>query len=86
MFGVFFMGHPDLRRILMWETYAEGYPLRKSFPCAGTSAGQSRRARRWPAIPRRTTPSRSLSIADEYQNLPPDMRERLKQGKRGFVE
>jgi hypothetical protein len=27
-----------------------------------------------------------LSIADEYQNLPADVRERLKQGKRGFVE
>lgn len=34
MFGIKFTGHPDLRRILMWDGY-EYFPLRKDFPLAG---------------------------------------------------
>jgi len=34
MFGLRFHGHPNLKRILMWEGYPY-YPLRKEFPLAG---------------------------------------------------
>jgi NADH-quinone oxidoreductase subunit C len=34
MMGLSFKGHPDLRRILMWEGYPF-HPLRKDFPLAG---------------------------------------------------
>ena len=34
MMGIRFAGHPDLRRILMWDGYPY-YPLRKDFPLEG---------------------------------------------------
>lgn len=34
LFGVEFPGHPDLRRIYMWDEF-EGFPMRKDFPKQG---------------------------------------------------
>lgn len=34
MFGITYTGHPDLRRILMWDAYPY-HPLRKDFPLEG---------------------------------------------------
>ena len=37
MFGIKFRGHPNLKRILMWDGYPH-FPLRKDFPLAGIPA------------------------------------------------
>jgi NADH-quinone oxidoreductase subunit C len=41
MMGIKFKDHPDLRRILMWDSYPH-FPLRKEFPLAGIPTDDQR--------------------------------------------
>jgi len=51
MYGVVFTGHPDLRRILMYDEF-KGYPLRKDYPVQGKQ----------PRIPMRSPEVRNTAL------------------------
>lgn len=85
MFGVQFPGHPDLRRILMWDTYAEGYPLRKDFPLRGNFSRAEQTRQALAANPEAHYSLEELSIAEAYDELPEDMKRRLAAGERGEI-
>jgi NADH-quinone oxidoreductase subunit C len=58
MFGVRFRGHPDLRRILMYEEFI-GHPLRKDYPINKTQ----------PLVPYRDVPAAKLApFGDDMGN------------------
>ena len=69
----------------MWETYAEGHPLRKDFPLRGRFSRSEQVRQALAANPEAHYSMEELSIAEAQYSLPAEMRERLERGERGAI-
>jgi NADH-quinone oxidoreductase subunit C len=66
----------------MWEQYREGYPLRKDFPLRGRFSRSEQLTQALAQNPEARYSMEELTIADAFEDLPDDMRKRLRAGER----
>ncbi len=69
----------------MWDTYAEGFPLRKDFPLRGRFSRSEQVRQALHANPEAHYSMEELSLAEAQDDLPQDMRTRLAEGERARV-